>query len=321
MHPNAFCDMPKAVDRIVKAIDEKENILIYGDFDADGVTSTSVLMKTFAYLGAEVDYYIPDREAEGHGLNTKALVQLLTKKKPKLIITVDNGISSVEEVKFINSFGRDVIITDHHEAPDELPPALAIINPKAMNALDDKLTTAQLESMTSLAGVGVAFKLAQGVLERFNKLDFSYEIMPFVTVGTIADLVPLIGENRYFVTKGLELIAAGKHYGLKRMLDVAGVGTDNGLTAEQVAFTIAPRINASGRIDTVDAAVKVMISENKQEIEMAIISLENFNKLRQQMCSDTFAEADEIWKASRSRDNAIVSVSYTHLTLPTTSRV
>ena len=309
MHPNAFCDMPKAVDRIVKAIDEKENILIYGDFDADGVTSTSVLMKTFAYLGAEVDYYIPDREAEGHGLNTKALVQLLTKKKPKLIITVDNGISSVEEVKFINSFGRDVIITDHHEAPDELPPALAIINPKSMNALDDKLTTAQLESMTSLAGVGVAFKLAQGVLERFNKLDFSYEIMPFVTVGTIADLVPLIGENRYFVTKGLELIAAGKHYGLKRMLDVAGVGTDNGLTAEQVAFTIAPRINASGRIDTVDAAVKVMISENKQEIEMAIISLENFNKLRQQMCSDTFAEADEIWKASRSRDNAIVLFS------------
>ncbi len=306
MHPNAFCDMPKAVERIVKAIDEKENILVYGDFDADGVTSTSVLMKTFAYLGANVDFYIPDREAEGHGLNTKALVQLLTKKKPKLIITVDNGISSLEEVKFINSFGRDVIITDHHEAPEELPPAYAIINPKAMNALDEQLTPAQINSLTSLAGVGVAFKLAQGVLEKYNKLDFSYEILPFVTVGTIADLVPLIGENRYFVTKGLELIAAGKHYGIKRMLDVAGVGTDNGLTAEQIAFTIAPRINASGRIDNVDAAVKVMISENKQEIEMAIIALENYNKLRQEMCSQTFAEADEIWRNSRSRDNAIV---------------
>ncbi len=309
MHPNAFCDMAKAVERIVKAIDEKENILIYGDFDADGVTSTSVLMKTFAYLGANVDYYIPDREAEGHGLNTKALVQLLTKKKPKLIITVDNGISSVEEVKFINSFGRDVIITDHHEAPDELPEAYAIINPKAMNALDEKLTPYQIESLTSLAGVGVAFKLAQGVLEKYNKLDFSYEIMPYVTVGTIADLVPLIGENRYFVTKGLELIAAGKHYGIKRMLDVAGVGTDNGLTAEQIAFTIAPRINASGRIDNVEAAVKVMISENKQEIEMAIIALENFNKLRQEMCSQTFAEADEIWRNSKSRDNAILLFS------------
>lgn len=309
MHPNAFCDMPKAVERIVKAIDEKENILIYGDFDADGVTSTSVLMKTLGYLGANVDYYIPDRESEGHGLNTKALVQLLTKKKPKLVITVDNGISSVEEVKFINSFQRDVIITDHHEAPEELPPALAIINPKAMNALDEKLTPAQIESLTSLAGVGVAFKLAQAVLEKYDKLSFSYEILPFVTVGTIADIVPLIGENRYFVTKGLELIASGKHYGLKRMLDVAGVGTDNGLTAEQIAFTIAPRINASGRIDTVDSAVKVMISENKQEIEMAIITLENFNKLRQEMCSQMFAEADEMWRASKSRDNAIVLFS------------
>ena len=309
MHPNAFCDMPKAAERIVKAIDEKENILIYGDFDADGVTSTSVLMKTFSFLGANVDYYIPDRENEGHGLNTKALVQLLTKKKPKLIITVDNGISSIEEVKFINSFGRDVIITDHHEAPEELPAAYAIINPKAMNALDEKLTPKQIEYMTSLAGVGVAFKLAQAVLEKYNKLEFCYEILPFVTVGTIADLVPLIGENRYFVTKGLELIASGKHYGLKRMLDVAGVNTDNGLTAEQIAFSIAPRINASGRIDTVDSAIKVMISENKQEIEIAIISLENFNKLRQEMCSDTFAQADEIWKNSRSKDNAIVLFS------------
>ena len=309
MHPNAFCDMQKAVERIVKAIDEKENILIYGDFDADGVTSTSVLMKTFTYLGANVDYYIPDREEEGHGLHTKSLVQLLTKKKPKLIITVDNGISSVEEVKFINSFQRDVIITDHHEAPDELPPAYAIINPKAMNALDEKLTPTQIEYLTSLAGVGVAFKLAQAVLEKYDKLNFSLELLPYVTVGTIADIVPLIGENRYYVAKGLELIAAGKHYGIKRMLDVAGVGTDNGLTAEQIAFTIAPRINASGRIDNVDNAIKVMISENKQEIEMAIIALENFNKLRQEMCSQTFAEADEMWRASKSRDNAIVLYS------------
>ncbi len=309
MHPNAFCEMPKAVDRICKAIDNKEKILIYGDFDADGVTSTSVLMKTFGFLGADVDYYIPDRESEGHGLNSKALVKLLSQKKPKLIITVDNGISSVEEVKFINSFGRDVIITDHHEAPDEIPSALAIINPKAMNALDEKLTPAQIESMTSLAGVGVAFKLAQAVLEKYDKLNFSYDILPFVTVGTIADLVPLIGENRYFVTKGLELIASGKHYGLKRMLDVAGVNIENGLTAEQIAFSIAPRINASGRIDSVDAAVKVMISENKQEIEMAIMALENFNKLRQEMCSQIFAEADEMWRNSKSRDNAIVLYS------------
>lgn len=305
-HPNAFTDMHKAVDRIVKAIDEKENILIYGDFDADGVTSTSVLLKTFQYLGAKVDFYIPNRETEGHGLNSKALVKLMSQKQPKLIITVDNGVSNVDEVKFINSFGRDIIITDHHEAPEILPEAYAIINPKSMNALDEKLTALQIEYLTSLAGVGVAFKLAQGVLERYDKLAFSMELLPYVTVGTIADLVPLIGENRYFVTKGLELIAAGKHYGLKRMLDVAGVGVDNGLTSEQVAFTIAPRINASGRLDTVDAAIKLMTSENKQEIEMSIITLENYNKLRQELCSDTFAQADEIWKATGMRDNAVV---------------
>lgn len=306
IHPNAFCDMSKAVERIVKAIDNNENILIYGDFDADGVTSTSLLLKTFKFLNAQVDYYIPNRETEGHGLNNKALVKLMSLKQPKLIITVDNGISNNDEVKFINSFNRDIIITDHHEAPDVLPEAYAIINPKAMNALDEKLSTTQIEYMTSLAGVGVAFKLAQAVLEHYNKLEFSYEILPFVTVGTIADIVPLIGENRYFVTKGLELIAKGKHYGLKRLLDIAGVNLENGLTSEQVAFTIAPRVNASGRLDTVDAAIKLMTSENKQEIEMAIITLENFNKVRQQLCTDTFEEADTIWKATGMRDNAIV---------------
>lgn len=305
-HPNAFCDMPKAVDRIIRAIDNKEKILIYGDFDADGVTSTSVLLKTFSYLGADVDFYIPNREDEGHGMNSNALVKILSQKKPKLIITVDNGISNIEEVNFINSFGRDVIITDHHEAPEELPNAYAIINPKAMNSLDEKLSARQIEYLTSLAGVGVAFKLAQGVLERYDKLNYSYEILPFVTVGTIADIVPLIGENRYFVTKGLELIAQGKHYGLKRMLDVAGVNLDNGLTSEQIGFTVAPRINASGRLDTVDAAIKLMTSENKQEIEMAIITLENYNKLRQQLCAETFEQADECWKATGMRDNAVI---------------
>ena len=306
LHPNAFTDMPKAVARIVKAIDEKENILIYGDFDADGVTSTSVLLKTFSYLGAQVDFYIPNRETEGHGLNTKALVKLMSQKQPKLIITVDNGISNIDEVKFIKSFGKDIIITDHHEAQEELPDAYAIINPKAMNALDEKLSARQIEYLTSLAGVGVAFKLAQGILEKYDKLNYSYELLPYVTVGTIADLVPLIGENRYFVTKGLELIVSGKHYGLKRMLDVAGVNVENGLTSEQVAFTIAPRINASGRLDTVDAAIKLLISENKQEIEMSIITLENYNKIRQDLCSETFEQADEMWKSTSMKDNAIV---------------
>ena len=280
-HPNAFCGMSDAADRIMSAIDNKEKILIYGDFDADGVTSTSLLLRTLRELGADVDYYIPDRENDGHGLNTKALVKIMTTKKPKLFITCDCGISNVEEVKFIKSFQKDVIITDHHEAPDVLPDALAIINPKAPFALDERLTASQINNLTALAGVGVAFKLAQALLERVNKLEFIYEILPYVAVGTVADVVPLIGENRYFVLKGLELISEGKHYGLKRLLESAGYNLDNGITAEQIAFGVAPRINASGRLDTVDAALKLMISDNKQEIELSLITLENFNKIRQ----------------------------------------
>ena len=304
-HPNAFCDMQKAVCRIVKAIDNNENILIYGDFDADGLTSTSLMVKTLTHIGANVSYYIPKREGDGHGLNSNALVKLMVTQKPKLIITVDCGISNLEEVKFINSFNIDVIITDHHEAPEELPEALAIINPKAPNALDEKLTTSEIHYLTSLAGVGVAFKVAQALLEKYEKLTYIYEILPYVAVGTIADIVPLIGENRYYVVKGLDLISKGKHYGLKRLLDNAGYSNiEDGITSEQVAFGIAPRINASGRLDAVEDAIKVLISDNKQEIEMSVIALENFNKVRQELCHSTFLEADEM--AKKEKDNTLV---------------
>lgn len=303
---NAFLDMPKAVERVAKAIDDGENILIYGDFDADGVTSTALLLRTFRELGAKVDYFIPDRDKNGHGLNVKELVKLMAAKKPKLIITVDCAISDVEQVNFINSFKIDIIITDHHEAPEELPKAFAIINPKAQNALDEKLSAKEILHLTSLAGVGVAFKLAQAVLEHYKKTEFVYDIMPYVTVGTISDVVPLIGENRYFVAKGLQLISAGKHFGLSKLLESAGYNLEQGITSEQIAFGIAPRINASGRLDTTEDAIKVLVSDNKQEIEMAIISLNNFNKIRQDLCESIFLEAEEMLANSGNNDNAII---------------
>lgn len=304
IHPKAFCDMEKSIERLSKAIDNNEKILIHGDFDADGVTSTSLLYRTFKYLGADVNYFIPDREKEGHGFDTKALVKIMTQVKPKVIISCDCGISDVDAVNFLNSFKIDVIITDHHEAPEVLPKAYAIINPKAPNALDEKLSTKQIESLTSLAGVGVAFKTAHALLEKYNKLEFIPEILPYVAVGTVADIVPLIGENRYFVTKGLELISNGKHYGISRLLESAGYKGQ--ITSEQIAFGIAPRINASGRLDTVDAALKVLISDNKQEIEMAIQNLNEFNKIRQELCQNIFAQADEMVKAEGNRNSAIV---------------
>src|SRR5574344_181585 len=305
-HPNAFTDMQKAVERIVRAIETNEKILIYGDFDADGVTSTSLLVRTLKETGANVDYFIPNREKEGHGLNTNALIKIMASKKPKLIITCDCASSDVEQVTFINSFKIDVIITDHHETPEILPQAFAIINPKAPNGLDEELGTNEILNLSYLAGVGVAFKLAQALLEHYNKMDFVFEILPYVTVGTISDVVPLLGENRYFVTKGLQLISSGKHYGLKRLLESAGYDLTKGITSEQIAFGVAPRINASGRLDTVDSAIKVMISNNKQEIEMAIISLNEFNKIRQELCENIFLEADEMLKKEGNNKNSII---------------
>ncbi len=304
--PFVFKDMNKAVERLSKAIDNQEKIIIYGDFDADGVTSTSLLYKTFKFLGADVNYFIPDRDKEGHGFDTKALVKLMTTAKPKVIISVDCGTSDVDAVNFINSFKIDVIITDHHEAPENLPNAFAIINPKAQNALNENLSAKEIESLTSLAGVGVAFKVAQGLLQHYNKIEYIYEIIPFVAVGTISDIVPLIGENRYFVTKGLQLISQGKHYGLKRLLESAGYVLEKGITSENIAFGVSPRINASGRLDTVEDAVKILISENKQEIETSIISLNNFNKIRQELCQNMFLEAEEMLKNEGNKNPAII---------------
>lgn len=304
--PYVFTDMKKAVERIVTAIDNGEKIVIYGDFDADGVTSTSVLYKTFKFLGANVGYFIPDREKDGHGMNSKALVALMTKEKPKLIITVDCASSDVKEVAFIKSFHIDVIITDHHETPEILPEAYAIINPKAPNALDETLSAKQIRFLTSLAGCGVAFKIAQALLIHYEKTAFLADILPFVAVGTVADVVPLIGENRYFVTKGLEYISKGRHYGLKRLLESAGYSAENGLSAETIAFGVAPRINASGRLETVEAAVKLLISESTQEIEMSVMTLNELNKVRQTLCQEVFAQADEMVKKEGNRRPAIV---------------
>ena len=307
--PNNFVDMQKAVERLSKAIDNKEKIVIYGDFDADGVTSTSLLYKTFKYLGADVNYFIPDRDKEGHGINKTAIVKLMTSAKPKLIITVDCGISNLEEVSFINSFKIDVIITDHHEAPEQLPNAFAIINPKAPNSLDENLSLKEIESLTSLAGVGVAFKVAQALLAHYNKSEYIYDILPFVAIGTVADIVPLVGENRYLVTKGLELISKGKHYGIKRLFESAGYNVEKGLTSEKIAFGIAPRINASGRLDTVKDAINVLISDNKQEIEMAISNLNELNRVRQELSNTIFAQADEMLKKEGNKNPAIILCS------------
>ena len=298
--PYAFCDMKKSVERIKQAIFKDEKILIYGDFDADGITSTSLLIKTFRHLGADVDYFIPDREKQGHGLNFYALVKIMPKRKPKLIITVDCGVSNIKEVQQLKAFGIDTIITDHHEAKEEMPDAVGIINPKAPYKLDEKLSTKEIVSLTSLAGVGVAFKLATALLAEYDKSDFVLELLPLVAVGTISDIVPLVYENRLLVTKGLDLISKGRHFGIKRLLEEAGYKIDKNVTSDQIAFGVTPRINATGRLDNVDDSVKVLISDNVQEIELSIMTLNECNKIRQKLCDDIFEEAKEMKQGANS---------------------
>ncbi len=298
--PNVFTDMAKCTARIDSAVKNNEKILIYGDFDADGVTATAVLYKTLTALGANVDYYLPDREKESHGLNTKTIVNLMTTVKPKLVITVDCGITDVEEVKFLNSFKIDTIITDHHEAPGELPQAFGIINPKAPDALDSKLTAKQITHLTYLAGVGVAFKLAQALLSQ--RTEIIPELLPLVAVGTIADMVPLLGENRYFAARGLRLIR--KNPGLDELLKVAK--HDGEVKATNVGFKIAPRINATGRVDAAGTALKLLISDNKKELKVAAQTLDELNNVRKSLEETAFKQAEASLTAQDKAAPAII---------------
>lgn len=305
--PMVFSDMKKSVERIKKAVLNNENITIYGDFDADGITSTAVLYKTLKEIGANVHFYLPNRESESHGLNTKALINIISKQKSKLIITVDCGISNVQEVNFANGFKTDIIITDHHEAPEVLPKAFAIINPKAKNSLIDDLTVEELENLSYLAGVGVAFKLSCALLEEFNNQNFVDELLPLVAVGTIADIVPLLGENRAFVQMGLILIQKERHKGLSRLLKSASVENPKTITSETIAFSVAPRLNAAGRLDSAVKALNVLIADESKNIDEDIELLNELNLERQSLCDETYSEAVSlIDKSSEGNKDAII---------------
>lgn len=296
--PYVFEDMEKSVNRVNQAIKDKEHVVIYGDFDADGVASTSLLYKTLKYLGADVSYYIPDRTIEGHGLNSAAVLKLISSKKAKLIITVDCGVSNLTEIALAKNFGTDVIITDHHEGPEVLPPAYAIINPKIISNNSD---------LANLAGVGVAFKLAQALLEANDKQDFTEEILYLVAIGSIADVVPLIGENRALVTKGLKLISKKRPKGLIKLLETAGTNYEKGVSADMIGFGVAPRINAIGRLAEAALAVELLVSDDDDEIENAVNKLNYNNRIRQQMCENTFIEAcNKVFELDLEKNKAII---------------
>ncbi|MBQ8886387.1 MAG: single-stranded-DNA-specific exonuclease RecJ [Candidatus Gastranaerophilales bacterium] len=294
--PRVFLDMEKILERIKLAITNQENITVYGDFDADGITSTALLYLTLKKIGAKVYFYLPDRAIESHGLNTKAIVQLISKRKTKLIITVDCGISNVSEINFAKGFKTDVIITDHHEPPEVLPEPFAILNPKVSDKIDASLDIEEIQSLNYLAGVGVAFKLACALLQEYGQEDFVNEILPLAAVGTIGDVVELLDENRSIVAMGLELIKSCKHKGIQKLLKVAGIEDSSNITSENIAFGIVPRLNAAGRLESPNTAINLLISDNDDELENTISTLNDLNSLRQQICEETFSTAKSMYE-------------------------
>jgi single-stranded-DNA-specific exonuclease len=274
--PFLLKDMPKAVERILRAIKGKEKILVFGDYDVDGVTATALLFEFLSKLGARVIKYIPNRFDEGYGFSPDALRSVL-ELKPNLVITVDCGVRSVQEIADANQAGIDVIITDHHQPHDILPEAHAIICPRQPG---DEYP------FKSLAGVGLAYKLAEAISHE-SGLDLmaGNRWLDLVALGTVADLAPLIDENRPLVRRGLEFIQMGNRPGLMALANVSGVNIQR-ITSENIGFMLGPRLNAAGRLSSADTAFQLLVSCDTDECGGLAVLLDKENSRRQDLTKE-----------------------------------
>ena len=271
-HPFLLKDAQRAAQRIGAAIHAGEKIVIYGDYDVDGITSTALLYQFLQSQGANVDYYIPNRADEGYGINILAL-QKIRKAGASLLITVDCGITAVGEVEFAKTIGLEVIITDHHTCKEEIPRAYAVINPKQPECS---------YPYKDLAGVGVAFKLVLAMALEFGlrARDIFDRYIDIVAIGTVADVVPLTDENRIFVANGIKNINHTTNEGLRALFFVSGV-SEKRITAGMISFTVAPRINAAGRVGSAAMAVELLITGSKERAMEIALALEEENRQRQ----------------------------------------
>ena len=296
--PFLMNDMEKAVERIITAIEKQEKVMIYGDYDVDGITSISVLKKFLAERGLNTDYYIPNRLEEGYGLNKKA-VEKIANKQYQLMITVDCGISAIEEIKMATSYGIETIVTDHHEPLETLPEALAIIDSKRKD---------NTYPFKNLAGVGVVFKLIQAIGIKLGLPEKEYlKYLDIVCIGTISDIVPLVDENRVIAKLGLKLVEVTKNPGLKTLLISSGYKVVNSNT---ISFGIAPRINACGRMGFEKEALKLILTENYAEAVEITERLNAYNRRRQEIEKRIFDEAIAQIEAQNLEENdAIILAS------------
>ena len=277
--PFLMPDMEKAVERIIKAINNKEKVIIYGDYDADGITSITVLKKFLEDVGLNADYYIPNRLNEGYGLNNNA-IQKIVENNYELMITVDCGISGIEEINYANSLGLETIVTDHHEVGDDIPNAIAVVDAKRK---DNKYP------FRDLAGVGVVFKLIQAISIKLKLKEEEYlKYLDIVCVGTISDIVPLVDENRVITKLGLMLVKQTRNTGLRLLIMSSGYKKIDSAT---VSFGIAPRINACGRMGHAEEALKLFLSKNLNEVNELTKILNKFNQERQNTEKRIYEEA------------------------------
>ncbi len=289
-NPFLIRGLSQAVDRLRWAIRRGEVVAVYGDFDADGVTATVLLVQTLEALGARVRPYIPNRFEEGYGLNKGAL-RHLAKQGVQVVVTVDCGVRSIDEVSYGRRLGLDIIVTDHHSVGEELPPATVVIDPKRED---------ERYPFRELSGVGLAFKLAQGLLRANRQVplkkgrgDVEVEeeaLLDLVALGTVADIVPLLGENRTLVKRGLARLNAPSRPGLCALLAKAGVAPGQ-VTATTIGYILAPRLNAAGRLHHAMTSYELLVSDSPVEAETLAQKLEDQNRERQRLTVETFERA------------------------------
>lgn len=294
-NPFLLNDMEKAVDRIIKAIETKEKTIIYGDYDVDGITSITVLKKFLNERGLQVDYYIPNRLDEGYGLNDEA-IKKIAEQGYTLMITVDCGISGIEEVKKATSYGIETIITDHHEQLETLPEAYAIVNPKRKD---------NTYPFRGLAGVGVVFKVIQAISQKLNLDEKEYlKYLDIVCIGTISDIVPLVDENRVIAKLGLMLVKCTKNIGLRELIKETGY---KNVDSFMVSFGIAPRINACGRMGKQEEALELFLTDDYEKACTITKNLNQYNLQRQEIEKNIFDQAiEELQKENIDNLNSIV---------------
>ena len=281
-NPFLLPDIHQAVARIYQALLSGENIAIYGDFDADGITATALLVRGLTALGGKATPYIPHRLTEGYGLKTAALENLY-RQGISLVITVDCGITALSQVKKAKRMGLDIIITDHHTPPAVIPPAIAIVDPKLPNSN---------YTFSELAGVGVALKLLQALFQSIGKEEQVDELIDLVALGTVADMVPLLGENRYLVKQGLKLINTTPRLGVKEMLTQAGLPIGS-LDTDTISWVIAPRLNAAGRLEHAMTSYELLMTDSPEEAHTLTMWLEGKNAERQRLTDKVLAKARE----------------------------